>query len=275
MACVLANPLEILLARSRIDDQQVFVLTEAVDDHVIDECPFRIQHCRVLRLADSEAGGVVHGNMLYGRQGLRTGEPDVSHVADIKDAHSGADCHVLSDDSAAERGRIFNRHLPAIEFHHLCAHPAVEGVQRSFTDGGRLNRRQNRPQRAVAGCQDGVTDYRNTRFFDGSNTGEACTRGERARSSLFAVLRRSGFFYRPNCTVTRDPAGTWVPAAGVCWRAMPLPTGSSCRPISWADSTAPRTVLPMNEGTSMPPCSTSSTTVPLAGIGGGSEDLGG
>ena len=39
-------------------------------------------------------------------------------------------------------------------------------------------------------------------------------------------------FYRPNWTVTRAPAATWVPAAGVCWRATPLPTASSSNPIS-------------------------------------------
>jgi hypothetical protein len=47
----------------------------------------------------------------------------------------------------------------------------MDGVQSSFADGGdRLNRRQIRPQsRAVAGLLSGVTEYRNTRFFGGSN----------------------------------------------------------------------------------------------------------
>ena len=72
-------------------------------------------------------------------------------------------------------------------------------------------------------------------------------------------------FYRPNCTVTCAPAATCVPAGGDCWRATPLPTASSSRPVSWAASTAPRTVFPTNDGTSIPPCSTSSTTVPVAG----------
>src|SRR5271166_246517 len=75
--------------------------------------------------------------------------------------------------------------------------------------------------------------------------------------------------YRPNCTVTRAPAGTCVPAAGDCCRATPLPTGSSSRPASWATSSALRTVLPTNDGTTIPPCSTSSTTVPVEGSGAG------
>src|SRR5262249_55966607 len=38
--------------------------------------------------------------------------------------------------------------------------------------------------------------------------------------------------YRPNWTVTREPAATCVPATGDCWRATPLPTASSSRPES-------------------------------------------
>ena len=50
---------------------------------------------------------------------------------------------------------------------------------------------------------------------------------------------------------------------------MPLPTGFSSRPLSCAVSIAPRTLLPMKEGTSIPPCSTSRTTVPFVGSGVG------
>jgi hypothetical protein len=54
----------------------------------------------------------------------------------------------------------------------------MDGVQRSFADvddgaGGRLNRRQNPDlnQRQPLARWDGVTDYRITRFFGGSNYG--------------------------------------------------------------------------------------------------------
>src|SRR5208282_1756132 len=73
------------------------------------------------------------------------------------------------------------------------------------------------------------------------------------------------FCQRPNCTVTCAPAATCVPADGDCCRATPLPMASISSPASCAASTAPRTVLPTNDGTSIPPGSTSRTTVPLAG----------
>src|ERR1700756_2483134 len=68
---------------------------------------------------------------------------------------------------------------------------------------------------------------------------------------------------RPNFTTTLDPAVTWLPGAGDCSRAIPLPTRFSSRPLSSASSSALRTLFPTNEGTSMPPCSTSRTTVSL------------
>jgi hypothetical protein len=79
-------------------------------------------------------------------QGLPAGELDVAHVADIEDAGARPHCHVLVDDAAAQRSGIFNWHIPAVELHHPRAHLAVNGVQRSFSDGRRLNRGQDRPQ---------------------------------------------------------------------------------------------------------------------------------
>src|SRR5271169_2594064 len=94
--------------------------------------------------------------------------------------------------------------------------------------------------------------------------------------AVFQAVKQEGFCcYRPNCTVTCAPAATCVPAGGDCCRATPLPTASSSRPASWAASTAPRTVLPTNDGTSMPPCSTSRTTVPVAGNVWGAEAISG
>src|SRR5271168_4899249 len=94
--------------------------------------------------------------------------------------------------------------------------------------------------------------------------------------AVFQAVKQEGFCcYRPNCTVTCAPADTCVPAGGDCCRATPLPTTSNSSPASWAASTAPRTVLPTNDGTSIPPCSTSNTTVPVAGSGGGAEAISG
>ncbi len=50
---------------------------------------------------------------------------------------------------------------------------------------------------------------------------------------------------------------------------MPLPTISRSSPLASAVSIAERTDFPKNDGTAMPPCSTSRTTVPFAGSGAG------
>src|SRR5881398_1032590 len=93
--------------------------------------------------------------------------------------------------------------------------------------------------------------------------------GIEIKSSCFRQLpRRRRYDHRPNLTVTLDPAATCEPAGGDCSRAMPLPTASKSRPLSSAISIAERTLLPANDGTTIPPCSTSRTTVPSAGVSG-------
>src|SRR5256885_2739181 len=93
--------------------------------------------------------------------------------------------------------------------------------------------------------------------------------GIETNSSCFRQLpRRWRYNHRPNLTVTLDPAATCEPAGGDCSRAMPLPTASKSRPLSSAISIAERTLLPANDGTTIPPCSTSRTTVPSAGVSG-------
>jgi hypothetical protein len=43
---------------------------------------------------------------------------------------------VLGDDAAANRSRIFNRHVPAVEIDHLRAQLAVSGIKRSLANNG-------------------------------------------------------------------------------------------------------------------------------------------
>jgi hypothetical protein len=57
-------------------------------------------------------------------------------VADVKNADAGAHCHVLGDDAPANRSRILNRHVPAIEVDHLGAQFAVRGIKGSFANNG-------------------------------------------------------------------------------------------------------------------------------------------
>ena len=61
------------------------------------------------------------------------------------------------------------------------------------------------------------------------------------------------------------PAVTCDPAVGYCSMATPLPTASMSRLLCSAISMAERMLLPTNEGTTIPPCSTSRITVPVDG----------
>ena len=142
---VIAHPVEILLARPGIDDEQVFVFAETMHDDVVNKRALGIKKSGVLRLPDRQTTRVVHGNVLDGRQRLRSREADVTHVADVEDADAGAHRVVLGHDAAG--GRVFDGHVPAIEFNHLGAHLAVDGVQRGLADGrrSRLNGRQAEP----------------------------------------------------------------------------------------------------------------------------------
>ena len=148
--------------------------------------------------------------------------------------------------------------------------------------GRRLYRRQNKPQSASSGWTAGigVTDYRITRFFGGSNRKNFQRRGHGGRrgtpeengsppgvgniKSIHALCVQI-YFYRPNCTVTRAPAAhEFRPPESAYWRRR-------CRRRR-AVAPAPAPLRPhyepsclRNDGTTIPPCSTSSTTVPLVG----------
>ena len=74
--------------------------------------------------------------MLDCGESLRPGEPNIAHMADIKNSDAGANGHVLGDNASADRSRIFNRHIPAVEIDHLCAQRTVSGIKRSLADNG-------------------------------------------------------------------------------------------------------------------------------------------
>ena len=109
-----------------------------MDDYVIHERPLRIEQCRIVRLANNEPRGVIHGDMLHRRQRLRTGDADIAHVADVKDANPGAHGNVLFHQAAGphRRVRILDGHLPAAKIHHLGAQPAMYRVQRRLAQRG-------------------------------------------------------------------------------------------------------------------------------------------
>src|SRR5207248_2686370 len=142
------DPVELHRAQVRVREllQQIHVFAEAMHDDIIHKGSLGIEQRRILRLADRQPRGIVHGNSLNCGEGLSPGEADVAHVADIKDADARAHGHVLVDDAATKRSGIFDGHIPSIEFHHLRAHLAMDNIERSFSNGGRLYRRQDRPQ---------------------------------------------------------------------------------------------------------------------------------
>lgn len=73
--------------------------------------------------------------MCYGGEGLSSGQADIAHVADIKDANPGAHRIVFGDDSA--RRGIFDRHIPSVEVDHFRAHLTMDSIQRGFADNWR------------------------------------------------------------------------------------------------------------------------------------------
>src|SRR5215469_5005572 len=131
LASVLLHPGEVLLARARIDHQQIFFLAKPMHDHIVDEGSLGIKQRRVLRLPNREAGSVVHGNVFDSGERPWPGESDIAHVADVKNADPGAHCQVLGDNAG-----VLNRHIPAVELDHFCAQFSMNGVQRSLSGRG-------------------------------------------------------------------------------------------------------------------------------------------
>jgi len=121
-----------------------------VHDDIIHKRSLGIEQRRILRLPQRQFRRIVHRNVLHGRQCLRACEANIAHVADVEDAHSGADNHMFGDDSAANGRRIFDGHIPAVELDHLRAHLAMDGIQRGLPNlrrggifvRGRFNSRQ-------------------------------------------------------------------------------------------------------------------------------------
>src|SRR5580704_2699757 len=129
-------------------------------DHIVHKRALRVEQRRILRLSDGEPGTIVHRDMLNAGQRLRPLQPDVTHMRDVEYAHAGANRVVLGDNPA--RRRVFDRHIPAVEFDHLRAHLAMDGVERGLANGrrGRLNSGQWSLDQS-SGCWDGETHYPN------------------------------------------------------------------------------------------------------------------
>ena len=115
-----------------------------MNNYVVYKRPLRIKQRRILRLPDRQPRGIVHGNVLYRIQRARPTQANVAHVADVENPDTRAHRQVLGNDPAADRRRIFHRHVPAAEFDHLGAQRTMDSVQRSLAHQGwnGLNSRQ-------------------------------------------------------------------------------------------------------------------------------------
>src|SRR6516162_658188 len=129
--CIFSHPGDVFLARACVDHQEIVLFPETVDDDIVYERPFRIKHRRVLRLADRQFGGVVHGDVLHGRESCTRGLPavnaNVTHVTHVKNADSVAYRLVFGYQAAAQG--VFHGHVPAAKIHHLCPKAAMQRVQ--------------------------------------------------------------------------------------------------------------------------------------------------
>lgn len=99
-----------------------------MDDDVVHKRALPGQQGGVLRLADSQAGSVVAGNLLHQLQCLGALDVDFPHVAHVEESRSLPDGEVFGDDAA-----VLDRHLPPGEVHHLAPERPVGGMQGSLT----------------------------------------------------------------------------------------------------------------------------------------------
>ncbi len=129
---VLRDPGVVLLDVRGVDDEQIVLLGEAVDQHVVDECAFGRGECRVLRLAVLQLRCVVRRDVLDGGQRIGTRQLDLPHVRDVEEAGRGAHGHVLGGDA-----RVLDRHVPAAERHHPRSEGDVSGMERGLLEARR------------------------------------------------------------------------------------------------------------------------------------------
>jgi hypothetical protein len=77
-----------------------------------------------LRLSDREARSIVHRDVLHRGEGLGASQPNVAHMAYVKNSNSCTYGHVLGDYAG-----VLNRHVPAVELNHLRTQLAMNGVE--------------------------------------------------------------------------------------------------------------------------------------------------
>ncbi len=110
---VIDDPGVILVGVRGVDDQKIFLGTDAIDEHIVDEGPLGGRQRGVLDLARGQLRRVVRGQVLDEGQGVLAADDDLAHMADVEEPRPGPDGHVLVDDAL-----VFDGHLPPEEFDH-------------------------------------------------------------------------------------------------------------------------------------------------------------
>ena len=119
-----------------VDDEQVVLVREPIDEHVVDERAFGCRERRILRLADRQPRRVVGRDPLHERKGVGAGHLDLTHVADIEESRTGSNGHVLVGDAG-----VLDGHVPSGEVDHTGAAGDVHRVERGLTEFGWRARR--------------------------------------------------------------------------------------------------------------------------------------
>jgi hypothetical protein len=97
------------------------VLAQPMHDDVVDERAFGIQHRRIVRLANRQLRGIVHGDVLdrceRATRMFAASQPDIAHMTDVKQPNTAADSLMFRDQAAARW--ILDGHIPAAKIHHF------------------------------------------------------------------------------------------------------------------------------------------------------------
>ncbi len=116
---------------SCVDDEQVVLVRQPINQHVVDKCAFRCRERGVLRLADGEPRGIVGRDPLDERKGVGAGHLNLTHVADVEESRAGSNGHVLVGDAG-----VLDGHVPPGELDHASATGDVNRVKRRLTQFG-------------------------------------------------------------------------------------------------------------------------------------------
>ena len=93
-----AHPRGVLILVGGVHHHQIGPLPELVNDEVVHTAPLVVAHGGIAHLAVIHARKIVGQHMIEVSQGVRPGEYQLSHVADVEKPRGGTHCHMLGDD---------------------------------------------------------------------------------------------------------------------------------------------------------------------------------